>query len=748
MLSHQAGFVMRLGELLFWRSPADKLRRRSLRRRCLALEALEDRCLLSVSPLPGASNFAATVPAQTPVNESTVGLYATTGSQFFLRNSNDSGFANTIVPYQPASNGLIAISGDWNGDGTATIGLYDPATSTFFLRNSNDPSHSGTDIQFQFGPTNSTLLPVAGDWNGSGVDQVGLYDQTTGTFHLREVSGTSVTDVAFVYGPANNHLLPIAGKWTPGATEATIGLYSPSDSLFFLRDSNTTGIADNTFLYGPANSGLSFRPITGDWTGVGEDTVGLYDSSSSTFFLRNSNDSGFADETFVYGPANFAGTPVVGTWNAPDLMALNPSSGSSAGGTPVTIAGTGFTGTTAVNFGSTPASFTVVSDNQINAISPAGTVGTVDVTVTGTGGVSATSTADQFTNSAPVAPTVAGVNPKSGFTAGGTAVTITGGGFIGATSVQFGTSPATSFTVVSDSQITATSPAGTGTVDVTVSNDTGTSATSTADQFTYTVPGAPTVSGISPNSGPTGGGTTVIITGSGFTDATSVRFGATSVPAFAVNSSTRITATSPAGTGIVDVTVTNAGGTSTPSAADQFTYSTGAPTVTGLSPNSGPTGGGTTVIITGTGFTDATSVRFGSTSAPAFAVNSSTRITATSPAGTAGTVDVTVANSGGTSTPTSADRFTYSTGTPTVTGISPTFGSGGGGTTVIITGTGFTDATSVRFGATSAPAFSVNSATRITADSPAGTGTVDVTVANSGGTSTPTAADRFTYTAG
>ena len=520
------------------------------------------------------------------------------------------------MTFQPASNFLIAISGDWNGDGKATIGLYNPVTGTFFLRNSNDPNQTSTDITFQFGPTNS-FLPVAGDWNGSGLNQVGLYDQSTGTFHLREVSGTSVTDVAFVYGPANNKLLPIAGKWTPGAAVATVGLYSPFSSLFFLRNSNAGGIADTTFLYGPSNNG-TLRPLAGDWTASGFDTIGLYDPTSSTFFLRNSNDTGIADESFVYGPANFSGTPVVGTWNAPAVTAISPTSGPAAGGTQVTISGSGFTGATAVNFGPTPAaSFTVVSDSQINAISSAGTLGTVDVTVTNAGGISATSAADQFSNSVPGTPTVTGVAPKSGFTVGGTAVTITGSGFTGATSVQFAANPAASFIVDSDTQITATSPAGTGTVDVTVTNGIGTSATSTADQFTYTVPGAPTISSISPTSGPMGGGTTVIITGTGFTGATSVRFGATSAPAFAVNSATRITATSPAGAaGPVDITVTNANGTSTPSAADQFTYTTGAPTVTGISPTSGPTGGGTTVIITGTGFTGATSVRFGATPRP------------------------------------------------------------------------------------------------------------------------------------
>ena len=89
-------------------------------------------------------------------------------------------------------------------------------------------------------------------------------------------------------------------------------------------------------------------------------------------------------------------------------------------------------------------------------------------------------------------------------------------------------------------------------------------------------------------------------------------------------SSTTITADSPAGTGVVDVTVTTPGGTSATSSADQFTY-IGAPAVTGLSPTSGPAAGGTLVTITGTGFTGATAVDFGTTAATDVTVVSAPR---------------------------------------------------------------------------------------------------------------------------
>ncbi len=90
------------------------------------------------------------------------------------------------------------------------------------------------------------------------------------------------------------------------------------------------------------------------------------------------------------------GTPV------PTVTSVTPSSGSTAGGTSATIAGTNLTGATAVKFGSTnAASYNVDSAIQITATSPAGSAGAVDVTVTTAGGTSATSGADQFTYTVP-----------------------------------------------------------------------------------------------------------------------------------------------------------------------------------------------------------------------------------------------------------------------------------------------------------------------------------------------------------
>jgi len=80
------------------------------------------------------------------------------------------------------------------------------------------------------------------------------------------------------------------------------------------------------------------------------------------------------------------------------------------------------------------------------------------------------------------------------------------------------------------------------------------------------------VTGVSPNTGPAAGGTSVVITGSNLSGVMAVKFGSTNASSFTLTSETQITASSPAGTGTVDVTVTTAGGTSATSAADRFTY--------------------------------------------------------------------------------------------------------------------------------------------------------------------------------
>jgi hypothetical protein len=407
---------------------------------------------------------------------------------------------------------------------------------------------------------------------------------------------------------------------------------------------------------------------------------------------------------------------------APTVTGVSPNRGPTAGGTTVTITGANLNGASQVWFGSTPATgFLILSATQISATAPGHTAATVDVTVTTRYGTSATSAADQFTYANVPAPTITAISTGSGPMAGGTVVTLTGTNFTAATAVAFGTTPAASFTVNSDTQITATAPAqGAGLADITVTTPFGISGLTPADQFTY-LAAAPAVTGLSVNAGSTAGGTSVTLSGSNLTAAKRVYFGAVQAAVFTVLSDGSISAISPVlATGTVDITVVTPWGTSATSAADRFTATAAAnlPTVSSLSVTSGPTGGGTAVTITGTGFTTATEVLFGTVAAPQFTIVSDTSLTVTTPAATAGTVDVTIVTANGISTVSAADRYTYNATAPALTGITPASGAAVGGTVVVLTGTNFNGATQVLFGTTAAASFTVNSATSITATPP------------------------------
>ena len=341
----------------------------------------------------------------------------------------------------------------------------------------------------------------------------------------------------------------------------------------------------------------------------------------------------------------------------PTITGLSVAQGPTAGGTSVVITGTNFVGVTAVKFGVTnAASYTVNSATQITATSPAYSAETTQVSVTATGGTTADTAADDFTFVAPAV--VAGVDPNAGPTAGGTSVTIFGGNYIDVTAVTFGGTAASSYTVDSDTQITATAPAHVaGTVDVAVTALGGASANTISDNFMYG--DAPAISLLLPSSGPAAGGTSVIIIGANFVDVTAVTFGGTNATSYTVDSATQITAVSPAhAAGAVRVQVTTALGTSADTSADDFTYVAG-PTITGLNPNGGTTAGGTSVTITGTNLTGATAVTFGGTAASSYTVNSATQITATSPAHAVGTVQVQATTPDGASANTAADDYGY-----------------------------------------------------------------------------------------
>jgi hypothetical protein len=400
-----------------------------------------------------------------------------------------------------------------------------------------------------------------------------------------------------------------------------------------------------------------------------------------------------------------------------------------------------------VDFGSVPAtSVTFVSATQLQATSPAAGTSTVDVTVLNASKQSIPSSGDRFTYTPPPTPQVSTVSPTIGSAVGGTLVSIFGDRFLPASTVEFGTVPSPHVTYVSPTELQAISPAHTpGNFDVFVFNGSQQSPVISGDRFTYTTP-APTVSSVAPNSGPSTGGTVVTITGTGFIPSSVVNFG-TAAATVTYLSSTSLKATAPAEpAGTVHIRVSNGTLQSPTVAGDQFMFNIPpGPVVTSITPYIGPLSGGTVVTITGTGFSHSSTVDFGATASSSVTFQSATSLEATSPAESAGTVDVRVHDGGHESPPVASDQFTYA-GPPTVTSISPSAGSTDGGTVVTITGTVFTPSSTVQFGTTAAPVVTFQSPTSLQATSPAEpAGTVQVRVFNGAQGSASVAGDQFTF---
>lgn len=389
------------------------------------------------------------------------------------------------------------------------------------------------------------------------------------------------------------------------------------------------------------------------------------------------------------------------------ITGLSPSSAvANSGAFTLTINGSGFLSTSTVTFGSdtlTPTSETATSLTVSVPNSDIQTAGTVVVTVTnpGNGGSSASV---NFTVNDP-APSISSLSPTSALALSGPlALTINGSGFVPATTVTFGSDNLTP-TSITSSAITVTVPNSDiqtpGTVTITVTNSSPGGGSATAN-FTVTNP-APTITGLSPGSGAVNSGPfTLTINGSGFLSGSMVTFGGNTVPVIS-QSASAISVTVPnsdiQAPGTATVTVTNpAPGGGSASANFSITYAT--PTISSLSPIQGYVNAYSfTLTITGTGFTQASTVTFGgSVLAPTSTTAASiTLIIPNADMQTAATIPVVVTNpspGGGTATA----NFPVIYPPPALQSLSPSpIIANSGSFTLTLAGTGFTQASTVTY---------------------------------------------------
>jgi len=231
----------------------------------------------------------------------TIGIYR--GNTFYLRLHNSQGNADTLVAYT-AGRKPYPVVGDWTGAGYDTIGLYDQASGNFYLRNSNTSGYA--DESFTLGNPND--MPLSGRWSiAASHAGVGVYRPTNGILYLKNDLTSGYSDNAEVFGVPGD--VGVAGDWTAKGYRS-VGVYRPALGRFYLSNQITDGI-----IYGDINYGFGMgSPFTGDWIGQGYTSVGLFAPTTGTMYLHNGAAGGSADAVFVYGSPGDA--PIAGHWQA------------------------------------------------------------------------------------------------------------------------------------------------------------------------------------------------------------------------------------------------------------------------------------------------------------------------------------------------------------------------------------------------------------------------------------------------
>ena len=465
----------------------------------------------------------------------------------------------------------------------------------------------------QTAPTITSFTPLSA---GSG-----MVVSITGT------NFTSATDISFGDAVARGYTI---------VSDVLINAVIDTGSTGSISITNPAGVATKTgFTYVASPIITSFTPtsalagttITITGNNLANATSVTFGGVSATSFIKVSStiitavvsSGGATGSVSITTPGGIASTLNDFTYipPAPTITSFTPTSAGK--GAIVVIKGTGFFNISSITIGGTEvSSFIIDSSTQIKAIVASGT--TCKIVINNSSG-SVTSSTD-FTFIQP--PTISSFTPNSSVS--GLMVTISGSNFSGTTSVKFGGMDATSFTVLSSTQITAIVGLGSS-GDVSVKTLGG---TATKSGFTFI--GPPAILSFTPLAA--GSGNIVTITGLNLTGASAVSFGGVPAASYTVVSPSIITAVVGAGADGI-VSVTTPGGTATLAG---FTL-VPAPTIISFSPSS--TIKGSVVNIIGTNFNNVSAVSFGGTAAASYTVVSPTLITAVVGNGSTGSISIT-----------------------------------------------------------------------------------------------------------
>ena len=205
----------------------------------------------------------------------------------------------------------IPITGDWDGDGRDEIGLYYPSESRFYLDTNND---GVLDQNVSMGRAGD--LPVIGDWDGNGIDDIGVFRPSGRRFYL-DTDRDGIHDISVTIGRASD--VPVVGDWDQDGRD-DIGVFRPSVRRYYM-DFDEDGIHDRAVTIGR----IGDYSLVGDWDGDGADSIGVYRPGNHRFYLDD-DDDGIHDHAATLGTEG--DIPVTGDWDGDgqtDVGVFRPS---------------------------------------------------------------------------------------------------------------------------------------------------------------------------------------------------------------------------------------------------------------------------------------------------------------------------------------------------------------------------------------------------------------------------------------
>jgi uncharacterized delta-60 repeat protein len=184
--------------------------------------------------------------------------------------------------------GAVPVAGDWNGDGKTEIGVYIDGVWYLDVNHSWDWNGTTIDALYFFGGGVPNAIPVAGDWTGDGVTKIGIY--SNGYWYI-DTNGNGqwdgpVTDALLTFGGGLTGAIPVVGDWN-GDGRSKVGVYYEG---YWYIDTNGNGQWDGS----PTDTLIAFGggvpnavPIAGDWTGDGASKISIFSNGIWYVDLNN-----------------------------------------------------------------------------------------------------------------------------------------------------------------------------------------------------------------------------------------------------------------------------------------------------------------------------------------------------------------------------------------------------------------------------------------------------------------------------